>query len=58
MYQHTNSVIVFAGCIPAKERGPMASDTAETMKAVYFEETGDTSALRFGDVPRPEPGAG
>jgi len=28
------------------------------MKAVYFEETGDTSALRFGDVLRPEPGAG
>ena len=31
---------------------------SDTMKAVYFEETGDTSVLRFGDMPRPEPGAG
>lgn len=36
----------------------MASDTANTMKAVYFEETGGLDALRFGDRPRPEPGAG
>ena len=33
----------------------MASDT---MKAVYFEETGGLDALRFGEMPRPESGAG
>src|SRR6185503_1498273 len=31
---------------------------ADTMKAVYFEETGGTDVLRFGDVPRPQPGNG
>ena len=30
----------------------------ETMKAVYFDQTGGPEVLRFGDVPRPEPGAG
>ncbi len=30
----------------------------ETMKAVYFEEHGGPEVLRFGDVPRPEPGPG
>jgi NADPH:quinone reductase-like Zn-dependent oxidoreductase len=33
----------------------MANDT---MKAVYFDETGGPEVLRFGDVPRPAPGAG
>jgi NADPH:quinone reductase-like Zn-dependent oxidoreductase len=28
------------------------------MKAVYFEETGGTDVLRFGDMPRPQPGDG
>jgi NADPH:quinone reductase-like Zn-dependent oxidoreductase len=30
----------------------------DTMKAVYFDETGGPEVLRFGDVPRPAPGAG
>ncbi|HEX5158702.1 MAG TPA: zinc-binding dehydrogenase [Ktedonobacterales bacterium] len=37
----------------------MTTDAAaDTMKAVYFEETGGTDVLRFGDVPRPQPGNG
>lgn len=32
--------------------------TSDTMKAVYFEETGGIDVLRFGDMPRPEPGNG
>lgn len=32
--------------------------TPHTMKAVYFEETGGTDVLRFGDMPRPQPGDG
>jgi NADPH:quinone reductase-like Zn-dependent oxidoreductase len=37
----------------------MTTDAAaDIMKAVYFEETGGTDVLRFGDVPRPRPGNG
>lgn len=37
---------------------PNSTTAPETMKAVYFEETGGTDVLRFGDMPRPQPGAG
>ena len=37
----------------------MTTDGAtDTMKAVYFEETGGTDVLRIGSVPRPQPGNG
>ncbi len=32
--------------------------TSDSMKAVYFEETGGGEVLRFGDVGRPQPGNG
>src|SRR5215475_2957662 len=28
------------------------------MKAIYIEQPGNTDSLKFGDLPKPEPGAG
>ena len=36
----------------------MTSNSPKTMKSVYFEETGGTDVLRFGDMPQPRPGSG